>query len=348
MILATLMTDSYGVNMRYRNPTLSISVLLVTLTLHSVACQKKEEPPSESSYRDPPAMMKPRRETESSQEFSRVSPSGPLPSQVPDENKASSKLEAEKNLQAQRRIEAASEARRADNSRVEAARQSASRERIREPELLKERELKARSEIEEARIAREPAPSESGSKRDPFAAIDEVIQHMEKANIAFNAPKTMNRADTVMIQLLMSMTQATGELKELLKGKGEKESAVVPVAAIMEARLSGPNFEITATTPEEQPISRLEKTEWRWDVKSKSIGEHDLHLTLTAIFDVEGTQRKRAIRTFDQIITVNVTTGQQFADFVNGNWQWLWAAIAAPLVGAIWQSKRTKGKRTKR
>jgi hypothetical protein len=69
---------------------------------------------------------------------------------------------------------------------------------------------------------------------------------------------------------------------------------------------------------------------------------------LTAIFDVEGTQRKRAIRTFDQIITVNVTTGQQLADFVTGNWQWLWAAVAVPLVGAIWQGKRIKRKQAKR
>ena len=379
--------------MPFRNSTLSISILLVTLTLHLLGCEKREEPvsTSSSSLPDQPRERAITGYSAKSSDDDRAAPLTPLAPQLPENNQTSpevtteirkldktgnnrveanraqaraadarsrsARLESEapsvgavrereaSTPEAARAQEAVAQARQSA-ARVEAARQEAAR--IERSQGTARMEAANTESVEKAaRLSREPASSQSASGRDAFAAIDEAIQQMEKAYIAFNAPKTMNRADTVMIQLLLSMNQATDDLTKLLKGKGEKESAVVSVAGIMEARLSGPNFEITATTPEEQPISRLEKTEWRWDVKSKSIGEHDLHLTLTAIFDVEGTQRKRAIRTFDQIITVNVTTGQQLADFLNGNWQWLWAAIAVPLAGAIWRGKRTP-RRTKR
>ena len=317
--------------MPFRNSTLFISGLLVTLTLQLVSCGKKEEPVSAPSE----IVINKGEDTGASPQIALEAPKvgetsdrRRIEAYRTERDKAASRLEAN-------RIEAAKKARSHTGSEI--------KDRL--PESAQQT---ARAAREPASAEPKAASSELESRRDAFAAIDEAIQQMGKANIAFNAPKTMNRADTVMIQLLLSMSQATGELSKLLTGKGEKESAVVSVAGIMEARLSGPNFEITATTPEEQPISRLEKTEWRWDVKPKSVGEQDLHLTLTAIFDVEGTQRKRAIRTFDQIITVNVTTGQQLADFVTGNWQWLWAAVAVPLVGAIWQGKRIKRKQAKR
>ena len=173
---------------------------------------------------------------------------------------------------------------------------------------------------------------------------------MEKANISFNTPKTVNRYDTVMIQLLLSLTKTADELQGQITGRGEKETASVPVSGIMAARLTGPNFQITAVTPEEQAISRQENTEWKWEVKPQASGEQNLHLTLNAIFTVNGSQRKWSIRSFDKIITVQVTPGQELTDFIGNNWQWLWTVIAFPILGWIANRlrKMRKGRKTRK
>jgi hypothetical protein len=108
----------------------------------------------------------------------------------------------------------------------------------------------------------------------------------------------------------------------------------------MEARLSGPNFAITAITPEIQAVSRSEITEWKWEVKPSSDGRHYLHLTLSALLRVDGTPTPRAIRTFDKVIEVEVEWHQRVGSFFEKNWQWLWAAILVPVVGWLWKRKK--------
>jgi hypothetical protein len=191
-----------------------------------------------------------------------------------------------------------------------------------------------------------PQPETRGAmadaNADAFAAIDEAIRRMEKANIAFNAPTALNRDATVMIHLLLGMNQGTGALYELVEGKGETKTAIVPVTQIMQAHLSGPNFQVTPITPEEQPVSRHEKTEWKWNVRPTAVGEQALNLALNAVVTAGGNERKMTVRTFDHVILVEVTAGQQLTDFFSGNWQWLWAAFAVPIVGAVWQKKHKK------
>jgi hypothetical protein len=112
----------------------------------------------------------------------------------------------------------------------------------------------------------------------------------------------------------------------------------------MQAHLSGPNFQVTPITPEEQPISRFDKTEWKWNVKPTSVGEQALNLALNAVVTAAGNERKMTVRTFDHVIFVEVTAGQQVTEFFSGNWQWLWAAIAVPIAGAVWQTKLRKSR----
>jgi hypothetical protein len=207
-------------------------------------------------------------------------------------------------------------------------------------------EPKREEKSERKRALAREAKSEPKSDRtvDAFAAVDEAIKRMEKANIAFNAPKTLNRDATVMIHLLLSMSQGSGDLSKMVKGKGERETAIVPVTQIMQAHLSGPNFQVTPITPEEQPISRFDKTEWKWNVKPTSVGEQALNLALNAVVTAAGNERKMTVRTFDHVIFVEVTAGQQVTEFFSGNWQWLWAAIAVPIAGAVWQTKLRKSR----
>ncbi len=181
---------------------------------------------------------------------------------------------------------------------------------------------------------------------DPLAAVDRILERMEPANIAFNSPKSMNLHDTAVIQLLLGVETSIKELKQLVEAEGEKAGASIRVSNRMEARLTGPNFSITSITSEIQAVSRTGVINWRWEIKPKNIGRQFLHLTLSAILNVEGVTTPRTIRTFDKVIEVQVTWNQKVMRFVKNNWQWLWAVMVAPIAGWFWKRRKPKTKRS--
>ncbi len=83
----------------------------------------------------------------------------------------------------------------------------------------------------------------------------------------------------------------------------------------MEARLSGYMFQITAITPEIQAVSKRQQTEWKWEIDPKEEGKHRLHLTLTALLEIDGHSTPRAIRTFDKIIEVMLQQHKKSGSF---------------------------------
>jgi len=186
------------------------------------------------------------------------------------------------------------------------------------------------------------AATPSESRLTPIAAVDRILDSLARANIAFNAPETINLAASAQIQLLLSLEQSIDDLRNALTQPGEKEGAQIRVSDRMEAHLTGQNFQITAITPGEQAITSIGTTEWKWEVKPVTPGRHGLHLTLTALFEVDGKSTRRAIRTFDKTIAVDVTLSQQFSGFVARNWQWLWTALLVPLV--VWLVKKRKSR----
>jgi hypothetical protein len=139
---------------------------------------------------------------------------------------------------------------------------------------------------------------------------------------------------------MLSLETPTEELKQMIEAAGEKEGAQIRVSDRMEARLSGPNLAITAITPEIQAVSRIDFTEWKWEVKPTGHGRHNLHLTVSALLDVDGASTPRVIRTFDKVLEVGVAWDQRVGSFVEENWQWLWAAILVPLAGWLWKRKQ--------
>jgi hypothetical protein len=172
-----------------------------------------------------------------------------------------------------------------------------------------------------------PNPSPSPVKpSNPHSSIDRILAAMNTASIAFNSPTIINLEETAQIQLLLSLQETIDELKSELSLAGEREGARVKVSKDMEARLSGPNFQITAITPDVQAIGSIETVEWRWEVKPVDEGRHNLHLTLTALINVDGSDSRRAIRTFDKAIQVMVTPEQRVSAFIRKNWQWLWGS----------------------
>ncbi len=171
-------------------------------------------------------------------------------------------------------------------------------------------------------------------------SVDRLLDKMEFGAIAFNAPSNININDSPQIQLLLSLAETVEKLKQSIVEEGEKVGATIRVSDRMEARLTGYMFQITAITPEIQAVSKSLETEWKWEIHPKKEGKHSLHLTLTALLEIDGHSTPRAIRTFDKKIEVTVTKTQKFINFFKNNWQWLWAAIFVPIVGWLWKRKK--------
>ncbi len=173
------------------------------------------------------------------------------------------------------------------------------------------------------------------------STLDILLENMEFAAIAFNAPTTMNIDDSPQIHLILSLSETVDEIKQSIVEEGEKIGATIRVSDVMEARLTGYMFQITAITPETQAVSKSQRTNWKWDIFPKEEGQHKLHLTLSAILEIDGRSTPRAIRTFSKVIEVNVTTSQKTKIFITNNWQWLWIAILAPIAGWLWKRKNS-------
>ncbi len=193
--------------------------------------------------------------------------------------------------------------------------------------------------VEEELIVVEEEATEEELEEDTEKVItslkntDRILERMGFGNIAFNAPRSMNLYDTELIQLFLSLDKSIDELKQMIKAEGEKEGANIQISNRMVAHLSGPNFQITAITPKEQAIISSDVTEWKWDIKPKEIGLQSLHLTLTALFTIDNDiSTKRAIRTFDKTIEVQVTCGQRIKKFFSEYLEFLLGSIIIPIV----------------
>jgi hypothetical protein len=192
--------------------------------------------------------------------------------------------------------------------------------------------------------APEPAPP----ARDLFDEIDRALEKMEDANVAFNAPSALDLGERTEIQLLLSLRKPIRVLEAELEAGGVKEGANVRVSPLVEARLTGLGFAIEALTKQQQPVGRKTDAEWRWEIEGRQEGAQRLHLTLTAFVPVDGPGGRpvtRTIDTFDRTISIQVSWGRRTTDFIDENWQWLWAAIVVPIAGAALQIVR-RGRRS--
>lgn len=142
-------------------------------------------------------------------------------------------------------------------------------------------------------------------EEDGTSSIDRFLDSLETANLAFNSPATMNLDRTAVVQLVVGPGRTEEDLARLITEAGEVQSASVRIADDMEAKLTSGAFRITPITPALQSVSRREPTEWKWEVQPLQPGPQRLHLTLTAVFLVDGRERQRAT-TFERIIEVGV------------------------------------------
>jgi hypothetical protein len=187
----------------------------------------------------------------------------------------------------------------------------------------------------------QPAPI---APADPFRDVDRALEEMERASVAFNAPRSLDLGERANIQLLLSLRKSLRALQRELVESGQREGSRVPVTPLVEARLTGLGFTIEALTEQQQPIGRRTDAEWRWEIEGKQAGAQRLHLTLTALVPVKhaGGRVTRTIDTFDRTIAIQVGWKDRTSEFLAANWQWLWAAIVVPVAGVVLQYRRRR------
>ena len=182
-----------------------------------------------------------------------------------------------------------------------------------------------------------PAPVKQPAQNE----IDRLLKALPFGSIAFNAPTALGLRESAEIELVLSLHERAAKLKHRISALGEKIGAGnIKVSKLMEARLTGLGWEVLALTPKVQAVAGKEVTTWRWQIRATEAGTRQLHLTLSALLDVDGSQSPRLVRTFDRVIEVQVSWVHRLSGFAGENWQWLWAAIAAPLVGCFLRKRR--------
>jgi hypothetical protein len=150
----------------------------------------------------------------------------------------------------------------------------------------------------------------------------------------------MTVGKTELVEARLS-ADTSAALTEGLKGSGPVETHDLQITAHMRVRLDATakgDFEIVPlncpnpSNCEDQRILPSEINTWTWSVTPLHSGNLSLILTASMLFGEEA----HALPSLQETITVGVSSpGYYIGRFVSANWQWLWAAILAPVAGWI-------------
>jgi len=189
-----------------------------------------------------------------------------------------------------------------------------------------------------------PAETETSNMEDAEPDVDHKLANLPLGSIAFNTPETIPYGDDARIELLVSLKEAEEQLREAVRAAGPVETARVKISDQMEARLTGLGFRIEAITPERQAVTRGEPTQWQWQIEPNKSATLELHLTLSALIEVDGVPATRAVRTFERTIYVEVPLVHRVTDFLTGHLELLLSFVLIPVAGGVYRHVRNKRK----
>jgi hypothetical protein len=149
------------------------------------------------------------------------------------------------------------------------------------------------------------------------------------------APKEMGYRDTVTVKLVVS--GSVREVYEKLERQYEevaqasKAKDCLVLTKIMKANLTGPHFEISSDTGNDDSLRRqriTHDTTWRWDVTANTGGNHHLYLFLGHVLKRTGAEPwstwvAPAPLRYEEVIAVKARPLQEVLDSRGRNWWWL-------------------------
>ena len=170
---------------------------------------------------------------------------------------------------------------------------------------------------------------------------DRILNRLQ-SRLVFDPPKVLRMDESKTITLLLSQTKTPQELERELEERGGGGSnrqiftaEEIPTAQRMEARLSGKDFQIEALDSETQAIALDSSTVWRWEVKPTSWGKKRLHLTVSAVLEVQGETTNRTVTTYDKDVTVTVLISQRLMHYVGSIPPTITTGVILGILGVI-------------
>jgi len=168
--------------------------------------------------------------------------------------------------------------------------------------------------------------------------VERALYELSWGSAAFNNPGTVGFGQTAVVQLLLSGTRPQETLQKQIEEDGVVKTHEVRFADEMEANLVGSAFDISPITKERQVVNSAGVTEWKWEVRGKSLGEHRLYLTLNAHVIVDGHGMQHTVETLNEVMEVGVVWPESIIYFLTSYWQFVLTALVIPPIG--WAASR--------
>lgn len=185
-------------------------------------------------------------------------------------------------------------------------------------------------------LGRSTPPVESSEPEG--LVVDDVLDQLAEASLAFVMPDRANVKSRVRAQLLISIRAMEQELTEELTVEGQEFTGRVLVSRVVLAKLTAPAFEVETITSERQAVSQTAATEWLWYLTPKKTGTHEVFLTITAfVYADEANYVERHIRTFEKVIYVDVLPQQMVEAWLAKYWQWFFTVLLLPVLRYLWK-----------
>jgi len=160
--------------------------------------------------------------------------------------------------------------------------------------------------------------------------------------MTFDVPTLANVEDTLHIKLSIDPTVLVEQ--STITATKNQTKAVIKVSKVLSVDLLAPDFTVLALTPQRQALSETEITEWKWDLSKSKPGKHDIHLSINAIVNVDNDRAERSIKTFESVVTVEITPQQWIVAMIKEHIQWIWSTLILPVLLFGWRWIKAKWK----
>jgi len=190
--------------------------------------------------------------------------------------------------------------------------------------------------------ARPAADPEQVTARPPIT-IDQALDELKSATVAFNTPAVARVGKQVIVEAKLSTRLSASEVKVLIGEPGNVEVGTLKVSDRMLAILSGGSaFDVAPSGPQAQWASDKTPTGWTWQVTPKQVGEQILILSFEAVITINGKEDNRTVNTFKRSINVEVGWPQTFGEWLE--WvrktgeglSYVWGLMIVTIGGAGW------------
>lgn len=152
----------------------------------------------------------------------------------------------------------------------------------------------------------------------------------------YDLPEEVRLGETAAVEALVS-PKVGEEFRRIGREEGQRRGVTIEVSDRMAARLIGINFDKEPDDTQIQALGSMRPARWSWQVSPKKAGSQELLLEITARITVQGRDTDLGVASSRQEVVVTNPLGQRFSRFLGAYWEWLWVAVLAPVVGAMWR-----------